>query len=213
MGNPAAERHEREAALVCLAKSGQQKAARELFARYTPMIRSCARSYYLMGADAEDLMQEGSIGLYKAICDYRPEKHVSFSAFAGLCITRQMVSAVKAASRQKHVPLNSYISLHKPPPGEAEGAPPLDSLFPADELFNPEQRLITKETGRLIQALIGKTLSNLEQQVLDQHLQGKTYRDTAVLLQRSEKSVDNAMQRIKKKLSKQLGALREAGDF
>lgn len=200
-----------QAALVQAAKAGDRAAIAELFHAYHNLIRSKAHRYFLAGADLDDLLQEGRIGLYKAICDYREDKQVSFGAFADLCMTRQIITAVKSAARRKHEPLNRYISLDTPAYEQDTEKTPLD-MFPSGEECDPEALVIGAENNLLIQSLIGAALSDLEQSVLNQHLQGKTYQDISDSLHITGKSVDNAMQRIKRKLKKELSFLIDAGD-
>ena len=166
-------------------------------------MRSKARSYFLIGADHEDIVQEGMIGLYKAIRDFREEKLASFRAFAELCITRQIITAIKTATRQKHIPLNSYVSLNKPIYDEESDRTLLDVITEGWEA-NPEEVLINREDVSLIEGRIGKTLSGLEKQVLQRYLEGKSYQEISSEMHRHVKSVDNALQRVKRKLQKML---------
>ncbi len=178
---------------------GDCEAQEVLIKRYKNFVLAKSRSYFLVGADREDIVQEGMIGLYKAIRDYRIERLASFRAFAELCITRQIITAIKAATRQKHQPLNSYISLNKPIYDEESDRTLLDVLK-SGKLSNPEQLFIGKETYQLIEGEINAMLSDLEYDVLQEYLEGKSYQDIADSIDKHVKSVDNALQRVKRKL-------------
>jgi len=178
---------------------GNCEAQEVLIKRYKNFVLAKSRSYFLVGADREDIVQEGMIGLYKAIRDYRIERLASFRAFAELCITRQIITAIKAATRQKHQPLNSYISLNKPIYDEESDRTLLDVLK-SGKLSNPEQLFIGKETYQLIEGEITDMLSDLEYDVLQEYLEGKSYQDIADSIDKHVKSVDNALQRVKRKL-------------
>jgi len=169
--------------------------------KYKNFVRSKARSYFLIGADREDIVQEGMIGLYKAVRDYDAEKKASFRAFAELCITRQIITAIKTATRQKHKPLNSYVSLNKPVYDE-ESERTLVDLIAATKITNPEDIIIDKEDYANIEEEITKMLSELEKQVLGYYLQGKSYQQIARIMGRHEKSIDNALQRAKGKIDR-----------
>lgn len=171
--------------------------------KYKNFVRAKARSYFLMGADYEDIIQEGMIGLYKAIRDFRPEKQASFRGFAEICIVRQMITAVKAATRQKHMPLNSYVSLNKPIYTE-ESERTLMDMLSERAITDPEELLISQEQFKDTEVMIGKMLSNLEWEVLLAYLDGKPYQTIAEETGRSIKSIDNALQRVKRKLDKYL---------
>ncbi|MEA4853988.1 MAG: RNA polymerase sporulation sigma factor SigH [Christensenella sp.] len=172
-----------------------------LLHKYKNFVRSKARSYFLIGADKEDIVQEGMIGLYKAVRDYDFEKKASFRAFAELCITRQIITAIKTATRQKHKPLNSYVSLNKPVYDE-ESERTLVDLLSATKVTNPEEIIIDQEDYEKIEEEITRMLSDLEKQVLGYYLQGKSYQQIAKLMNRHEKSIDNALQRAKGKIDK-----------
>ncbi|WP_442872717.1 RNA polymerase sporulation sigma factor SigH [Christensenella sp.] len=176
--------------------------------KYKNFVRSKARSYFLIGADKEDIVQEGMIGLYKAVRDYDVEKKASFRAFAELCITRQIITAIKTATRQKHKPLNSYVSLNKPVYDE-ESERTLVDLIAATKITNPEDIVIDKEDYANIEEEITKMLSELEQQVLGYYLQGLSYQQIAKIMDRHEKSIDNALQRAKGKIDRFLEQTRE----
>ena len=169
--------------------------------KYKNFVRAKARSYFLIGADKEDIVQEGMIGLYKAVRDYDAEKKASFRAFAELCITRQIITAIKTATRQKHQPLNSYVSLNKPV-YEAESERMLVDIIAASKVSNPEEIVIDQEDYASMEEEIAKMLSSLENQVLTYYLHGLSYQQIARLLGRHEKSVDNALQRAKGKIDK-----------
>ena len=185
--------------VAVLAQQGDGEALEYLLDKYKNFVRARARSYFLVGADHEDIVQEGMIGLYKAIRDYKPDKQSSFRAFAELCVKRQIITAIKTATRQKHVPLNSYVSLNKPLYGEESDRTLLDVI--EGRVTNPEELFIGQEDVTHIQDQIGTVLSDLEQQVLDAFLDGKSYQEIAVMLNRHAKSIDNALQRVKRKLT------------
>ena len=189
--------------IVRLAQDTDGAALEHLLNKYKNFVRTKARSYFLIGADHEDIVQEGMIGLYKAIRDYREEKLSSFRAFAELCITRQIITAIKTATRQKHIPLNSYISLNKPIYDEESDRTLLD-VINDDKPTNPEEMLINREDLSLIEGRIGQMLSDLEKQVLVRYMEGKSYVEISAEMGRHVKSIDNALQRIKRKLLKYL---------
>ena len=190
--------------LCRLARGPEGGAALEfLLNRYKNFVRSRARSYFLIGADHEDIVQEGMIGLYKAVRDFRPEKLASFRAFAELCVTRQIITAIKTATRQKHIPLNSYISLNKPIFDEESDRTLLD-VISEGRITNPEELLIGQEDLSTIESRIGKMLSPLEWEVLLAYLDGRSYQEIAEDLGRHVKSIDNALQRVKRKMEKLL---------
>lgn len=185
--------------LIVLYHAGQAVAAEVILERYKKFVKSKARYYFLLGADKEDIIQEGMIGLYKAICNYDENRMVSFHAFADICIKRQMFSAIKTAKRHKHLPLNSYVSFSKPVYQEEADTIVSDMIATVDD-GNPEKIIIDRESFAKIQDDIGKILSEFECRVLSLYLQGKTYQEIAGSLQKELKSIDNALQRIKKKL-------------
>ena len=189
--------------VVALCRTGDTVAVEYLLNKYKNFVRSKARSYFLIGADHEDIVQEGMIGLYKAIRDFRPEKLSSFRAFAELCITRQIITAIKTATRQKHIPLNSYVSLNKPLYDEESDRTLLDVCAEGPRA-NPEELLISQEDLKGIHQKIDEVLSSLEQEVLAAYLDGKSYQEIADMLGRHVKSIDNALQRVKRKLEKYL---------
>ena len=187
--------------IVQLAQAGEEPALVYLLNKYKNFVRSKARSYFLIGADHEDIVQEGMIGLFKAIRDYREDRLSSFRAFAELCITRQIITAIKTATRQKHIPLNSYVSLNKPIYDEESDRTLLD-VITEGYLANPEDVLINREDMSLIEVRIAQSLSPLERQVLAKYLQGKSYQEISRDMNRQIKSIDNALQRVKRKLAK-----------
>lgn len=189
--------------IVQLCHSGDSMAEEFLLNKYKNFVRSKARSYFLIGADHEDIVQEGMIGLYKAIRDFKQEKLSSFRAFAELCITRQIITAIKTATRQKHIPLNSYVSLNKPLYDEESDRTLLDILMEGTT-SNPEEMIINQENLGTIHQKINEVLSGLEQEVLTAYLDGKSYQEIAEALGRHVKSIDNALQRVKRKLEKYL---------
>ena len=189
--------------VVRLAQDADGAALEYLLNKYKNFVRTKARSYFLIGADHEDIVQEGMIGLYKAIRDYRAEKLSSFRAFAELCITRQIITAIKTATRQKHIPLNSYISLNKPIYEEDSDRTLLD-VITEEGLSNPEDMLIDREDLSLSEGRSGQMLSGLEKDVLVRYMEGKSYVEIAGEMHRHVKSIDNALQRIKRKLLKYL---------
>lgn len=185
------------------AKSGDELALEFLINKYKSFVRAKARTYFLIGADREDIIQEGMIGLYKAIRDFRGDKLSSFRAFAELCITRQIITAIKTATRQKHIPLNSYISLNKPIFDEESDRTLLD-IISEECTSDPEEMMINREELAGIESKMGEILSSLEWKVLSKFLQGRSYQEIAVELDRHVKSIDNALQRVKRKLEKYL---------
>ncbi|NAS19079.1 RNA polymerase sporulation sigma factor SigH [Clostridium butyricum] len=183
------------------AKAGNNKAQEYLISKYENFVKAKAKSYFLIGADKEDIYQEGMIGLYKAIRDFNPEKSTSFKAFAEICVTRQIITAIKTATRQKHIPLNTYVSLNKPIYEEESERTLLDVLSGL-KISDPEELMISKEQMHFIEDKISKVLSELEKEVLTSYLDGKSYQEIACDLERHAKSIDNALQRVKRKLEK-----------
>jgi len=182
---------------------GDDEALEYLINKYKNFVRAKARSYFLIGADKEDIYQEGMIGLYKAIRDFKMDKLSSFRAFAELCITRQIITAIKTATRQKHVPLNSYVSLNKPIYNEDSERTLLD-IISQTKIADPEELIISKEEFYHIEEKMGEILSSLEWKVLTSYLEGKSYQEIAEDLKRHVKSIDNALQRVKRKLERYL---------
>jgi RNA polymerase sporulation-specific sigma factor len=187
--------------IVACAQDGDSVALEYMLGKYKNFVRSKARSYFLIGADHEDIVQEGMIGLFKAIRDYQAERLSSFRAFAELCITRQIITAIKTATRQKHVPLNSYVSLNKPIYDEESDRTLMDVIVES-HAQNPEDLIIGREDILSIRDRVDEVLSALEQEVLTAYLDGKSYQEIADKLGRHVKSIDNALQRVKRKLEK-----------
>lgn len=190
-------------AIVEYARDGNAEAAEYLIHKYKNFVRSKARSYFLVGADREDIIQEGMIGLYKAIRDFRQDKQVYFRSFAELCVTRQIITAIKTATRQKHIPLNSYVSLNKPIYDEESDRTLMDVLT-GGHVADPEELIISREEMQDMESEMTGSLSELEMQVLLSYLDGRSYQEIAEDLDRHIKSVDNALQRIKRKIEKYL---------
>jgi len=189
--------------IIQSAKDGDVNSLEYLINKYKSFVRAKARTYFLIGADREDIIQEGMIGLYKAIRDFRGDKLSSFRAFAELCITRQIITAIKTATRQKHIPLNSYVSLNKPIFDEESDRTLLD-VISEESISDPEEMMINREEFSGIEVKMGEILSGLEWEVLSLYLQGKSYQEVAEELDRHVKSIDNALQRVKRKLEKYL---------
>lgn len=189
--------------VVELAKKGDVRAEEYLINKYKNYVKSKSKSYFLIGAEKDDLYQEGMIGLYKAIRDFRPETLASFRAFAEICITRQIITAIKTATRQKHIPLNSYVSLNKPVYDEESDRTLMDVLSTV-HISDPEELIISKEQRRKVEKRMFEVLSELELEVLRSYLNGKSYQEIACDLDRHAKSIDNALQRVKRKIEKLL---------
>jgi len=190
--------------LVELAQSGSDVAIDALLTRYRHYARAKARTYFLAGADKEDIVQEGMIGLYKAIRDFAPEHNTAFRAFAELCITRQIITAIKTATRQKHQPLNSYVSLNRPIAGGDDDDRSLADSIETSEVADPAELVISAEEVRTIKAQMGEVLSPFEVEVLEHYIDGRSYQQIADMLGRHVKSIDNALQRIKRKLEQHI---------
>lgn len=189
--------------IVELASYDNSSALEFIMHKYKNFVRSKARSYFLIGADMDDIIQEGMIGLYKAIRDYDREKLTSFKSFAEICITRQIITAIKSATRQKHIPLNSYVSLNKPL-FEEESERTLLDMISGNKTTDPMDLFIGREDMDTMETRIGEILSDLEKEVLLSYIDGKTYQEIAIDLNRHVKSIDNALQRVKKKLERNL---------
>ncbi|MCM3399686.1 RNA polymerase sporulation sigma factor SigH [Oceanobacillus profundus] len=185
--------------LLQLVRRGDSRALDILINRYINFVRAKARTYFLIGADKEDIIQEGMIGLYKAIRDYNGDKLSSFKAFAELCVTRQIITAIKTATRQKHIPLNSYVSLDKPIYDEESDRTLLDVIAGSKEI-DPQELLINRENFGDMEMKLSELLSELERQVLHLYLDGRSYQEISIELKRHVKSIDNALQRVKRKL-------------
>ncbi|WP_017729615.1 RNA polymerase sporulation sigma factor SigH [Halalkalibacterium ligniniphilum] len=187
--------------LVNKVREGDGAALEYLIKKYKNFVRAKARSYFLIGADHEDIVQEGMIGLYKAIRDFKGDKLSSFKAFAELCITRQIITAIKTATRQKHIPLNSYVSLDKPLYDEESDRTLLDVIC-GSRVTDPEELLINQEEFDDIELKMSEILSELERKVLMLYLDGRSYQEISADLNRHVKSIDNALQRVKRKLER-----------
>ncbi|MCR4945240.1 MAG: RNA polymerase sporulation sigma factor SigH [Clostridium sp.] len=201
MGNYSEFEGKLDEEIVLEAKYGNIRAQEYLITKYENFVKAKAKSYFLIGADKEDIYQEGMIGLYKAIRDFKPDKLTTFKAFAELCVRRQIITAIKTATRQKHIPLNTYVSLNKPIYEEESERTLLDVLSGL-KITDPEELVIGQEQMEYIEREIEKTLSDLEMEVLTSYLDGKSYQEIACDLNRQAKSIDNALQRVKRKLEK-----------
>ncbi|MDQ0177381.1 RNA polymerase sporulation-specific sigma factor [Bacillus chungangensis] len=189
--------------LIEMVHQGDSEALDYLIQKFRNFVRAKARSYFLIGADKEDIVQEGMIGLYKAIRDYKGDKLSSFKAFAELCITRQIITAIKTATRQKHIPLNSYVSLDKPIYDEESDRTLMDVISGA-KMMDPEELIINREKFNSIEGKMMELLSDLERKVLALYLDGQSYQEISAELNRHVKSIDNALQRVKRKLERYL---------
>jgi RNA polymerase sporulation-specific sigma factor len=190
--------------LIERVRAGDERAIKILLVRYRHYARAKARIYFLAGADRDDIVQEGMIGLFKAIRDFEVAKNTAFRAFAELCITRQIITAIKSATRQKHIPLNSYVSLTKVT--TEEGDRPIGESLPARSGSDPAELLISAEEVAALRASIEEVLSELETEVLTLYMEGRSYQQIADSLGRHVKSIDNALQRIKRKLEPYISA-------
>ena len=186
--------------LLALAKQGSPDAYEHLVRRYYSFVRLKASSYFLIGGDSDDLIQEGLVGLYKAIRDYRTDRESSFRNFAELCITRQIITAVKTATRNKHTPLNGYVSFSSTPAGASDSEPTLDELLPGSTIHDPVTQVISSEELRSLVDCLSTVLSELESQVLGLYLDGHSYTGIGDQLGCDCKTVDNALQRVKRKV-------------
>jgi RNA polymerase sporulation-specific sigma factor len=195
--------HLEDEEVVELVHQGDSDALDYLIHKYQNFVRAKARSYFLVGADREDIIQEGMIGLYKAIRDFKEDKLTSFKAFAELCITRQMITAIKTATRQKHIPLNSYVSLDKPIYDDESDRTLMDVISGA-KVMDPEELIINQEEVGDIEVKMAELLSDLERKVLVLYLDGRSYQEISEELNRHVKSIDNALQRVKRKLERYL---------
>lgn len=191
--------------IVELCHAGEDAATDYLLEKYKPLVRKKARTLYLIGGDNDDLIQEGMIALYKAIRAYDPQRESSFGSYATLCIEHQLYNVIKGANRLKNSPLNTYVSLYSPmnPDDSSNSRETLADTLQPSELMNPEDIVIDKENVTDIESAIEKHLSDFEQQVVSLYIDGNNYQQIAAILGKSSKSIDNALQRIKKKLSVQ----------
>ena len=193
--------------LIALAKQGKKDAYDRIVKRYHGFVRLKASSYFLIGGDADDLIQEGLVGLYKAVRDYRTDRESSFRNFAELCITRQIITAVKTSTRNKHTPLNEYVSFSQTPAaGGGDGDPTLDELLPGPSAHDPVNQVISSEELHSLVACLSSVLSELESAVLSLYLDGHSYEAAAERLACDTKTVDNALQRVKRKVGAHLAS-------
>ena len=192
--------------LVALAKSGRDDAYDRIVRRYYGFVRLKASSYFLIGGDSDDLIQEGLVGLYKAVRDYRSDRESSFRNFAELCITRQIITAVKTATRNKHTPLNQYVSFSQTPASAMDGEPTLDEVIAGPAVHDPVNQVISSEELRSLVACLSTALSELESRVLALYLDGYSYEDVGLRIGCDTKTVDNALQRVKRKVGAHLAA-------
>jgi len=191
--------------LIALAKQGRSDAYDQIVRRYYGFVRLKASSYFLVGGDGEDLIQEGLVGLYKAVRDFRTDRESSFRNFAELCITRQIITAVKTATRNKHTPLNQYVSFSATPAGAAgDGDPTLDEVIPGPTVHDPVNQVISSEELRALVGCISTVLSDLESRVLSLYLDGYSYDQVGDRIGCDCKTVDNALQRVKRKVGAHL---------
>lgn len=186
--------------IVDIAQRGEETAAEYLLYKYRSLVRTKVRSYFLMGAEKEDLLQIGMIGLWHAIVDYRADKDISFLSFARICIERHVITAIKTATRQKQSPLNQSVSLEYPSE-DSESEWNLAEILVSEDTVDPEELVLRREDTRRLQDMLRRLLSDFEWQVLSGYQVGKSYREIAVELQCKTKSVDNALARIKRKVS------------
>ena len=193
--------------LIALAKQGSAAAYDAIVRRYYGFVRLKASSYFLAGGDGDDLVQEGLVGLYKAVRDYRSDRESSFRNFAELCITRQIITAVKTATRNKHTPLNQYISFSATPAGAgSDGEPTLEDVIPGSAVHDPVNQVISTEELHSLVGCLSTALSELESRVLALYLDGRPYEEVATRLGCDAKTVDNALQRVKRKVGTHLSA-------
>ena len=191
--------------LIALAKQGRKDAYDKIVKRYYGFVRLKASSYFLIGGDSDDLIQEGLVGLYKAVRDYRTDRESSFRNFAELCITRQIITAVKTSTRNKHTPLNEYVSFSQTPAtGAGDGDPTLDELLPGPAAHDPVNQVIGTEELRSLVACLSSVLSDLESSVLSLYLDGHSYEAIGERIECDTKTVDNALQRVKRKVGAHL---------
>lgn len=189
--------------VINLIQQGDVEALEYIINKYKIIVLAKAKSYFLIGADREDIIQEGMIGLYKAIRDYRDDKNASFRVFAELCVTRQIITAIKTATRQKHMPLNSYVSLDKPV-YEDDSEKTLVETMVGPAATEPEEIILQQEQQDYIELKMSEVLSELEQRVLALYLEGQSYGEISEQLDRHVKSIDNALQRVKRKLGQHI---------
>jgi RNA polymerase sporulation-specific sigma factor len=198
--------HVEDGYLIALAKQGDPTAYDRIVRRYYGFVRLKASSYFLAGGDSDDLIQEGLVGLYKAVRDYRTDRESSFRNFAELCITRQIITAVKTATRNKHSPLNQYVSFSSSPSNAMEGEPTLDEIIPGPTVHDPVNQVISSEELRSLVDCLSSALSELESRVLALYLDGYSYEQVGERIGCDTKTVDNALQRVKRKIGAHLGS-------
>jgi len=203
---PEAQPELEDSYLVALAKGGSANAHERIVRRYRGFVRLKASSYFLLGGDTEDLIQEGLLGLYKAVRDYRTDRESSFRNFAELCITRQIITAVKTASRNKHAPLNQYVSFAQSPAAAGDSETMLEEILPGPGSEDPSERVIASEELQSLVACLSSVLSELESRVLSLYLDGHSYEVIGEHLDCDTKTVDNALQRVKRKVSLHLSS-------
>ena len=208
IGSPRSQAHRTNAEaelddhyLIALAKQGRPDAYDMIVRRYYGFVRLKASSYFLLGGDSEDLIQEGLVGLYKAIRDFRTDRESSFRNFAELCITRQIITAVKTASRNKHAPLNQYVSFAQTPAAAGDAETTLEEVLPGPISDEPSERVIASEELSALVSCLGSVLSELESNVLSLYLDGHSYELIGEKLECDTKTVDNALQRVKRKVA------------
>jgi len=192
--------------LIAMAKQGRKDAMDRIVRRYYGFVRLKASSYFLVGGDWDDLVQEGLVGLYKAVRDYRTDRESSFRNFAELCITRQIITAVKTSTRNKHTPLNEYVSFAQSPAAGGEGEQTLDEILPGPTAHDPVNVVISSEELHSLVDCLTSVLSELESSVLSLYLDGRSYEEIAGRLTCDTKTVDNALQRVKRKVGTHLDA-------
>ena len=192
--------------LIALAKQGRKDAYDRIVKRYFGFVRLKASSYFLIGGDSDDLIQEGLVGLYKAVRDYSSDRESSFRNFAELCITRQIITAVKTATRNKHTPLNGYVSFSAAPAGATDSEPTLDEVLPGSTVHDPVNQVISSEELRSLVACLSTVLTELESRVLSLYLDGHSYPAIGERLDCDCKTVDNALQRVKRKVGAHLSS-------
>jgi RNA polymerase sigma-H factor len=205
-GQPRAEVEPEDSFLIALAKQGRADAYDRIVKRYYGFVRLKASSYFLIGGDSDDLVQEGLVGLYKAVRDFRTDRESSFRNFAELCITRQIITAVKTSTRNKHTPLNEYVSFSQTPAAGGDGDPTLDELLPGPSTHDPVNQVISSEELHSLVACLSSVLSELESSVLSLYLDGHSYEAVAERLECDTKTVDNALQRVKRKVGGHLAS-------
>ncbi len=190
--------------IIDLVQNGESEALEYLIQKYRHFVHAKTRTYFLIGADREDIIQEGMIGLFKAIRDYKKGKLSSFKSFAELCITRQIITAIKTATRQKHIPLNSYVSLYKPMYNNDDSDRTLMDIVTGSKELDPEELIINQEEFNHFNVKLSELLNDLERDVLALYLDGQSYKEISGELNRQEKAIDNALTRVKRKLKKYL---------